>query len=261
MQRTSARIIWLSIASPLLLAWATVVAQDSDVAQDPWRVTLGGGVGLRPEFPGSDSTELRPIPAVDIAYGDRWFFNGDGLGAYAVRNEQWSLAASVSFDPTRRDESDAVHLRGLGDVDRTPIALVKGSYHIGRITTTLAIATDIGDEGHGTVADLAVQARSQVTPRLALTYGLATRWANREYTRTFFGVSPQQSQRSGLPTYIVDDGISDARAFINASYAFNPRWVIVTGGSVGRLQGDAPDSPITEDESYVTWDAALLYRF
>jgi outer membrane scaffolding protein for murein synthesis (MipA/OmpV family) len=269
MLRTSTSAIWLSIAGPLTLFASAAVAQDlqhhngdhSDASRSPWRVTLGGGIGSRPEFPGSDSTELRPLPAFDITYADRWFFNRDGLGAYLVLDEQWQLSASVGFDLTRRDESDSARLRGLGDVDRTPIALVKGSYRIGLITTTLAIATDIGDNGHGTVADLAVQARSQVTPRLAFTYGVAARWANREYMQTFFGVDPQQYQRSALPLYSVQEGMSDARAFITASYAFSPHWIINTGAAVGQLQGDASDSPITEDENYMTWDAALLYRF
>jgi outer membrane scaffolding protein for murein synthesis (MipA/OmpV family) len=41
----------------------------------------------------------------------------------------------------------------------------------------------------------------------------------------------------------------------------NPNWIISLGGAIARLQGDAVDSPITEDENYFTVDTAVIYKF
>jgi outer membrane protein len=251
------------IASALaILPAATLVAEDrTDAASSPWRVMLGGGASVRPEFPGADETEVLPRPAFNISYGQRWFLNNYGLGANLVVDDRWSLSTAIGVDLTRRQESDAAHLRGTGDVDRTAVAVMVGGYRINAVQALLSIATDIADEGHGTVADLTLQSRWQLSPRLSLDYGIAGRWVNDEYARTFFGVDAQQSTRSGLATYEAGSGFNDARAFVNALYSLTPQWLLSVGGAYGQLQGDAVDSPIVEDDRYFTLDAGVIYRF
>jgi len=263
MQRIPVRLTWtFTLLGAAAVTFSTAAsAQETATASTAWHVALGGGIDVRPEFPGSDSTELRLLPVVDISFADRWFFNSAGLGAYVVRNEQWLLSASIAPDLTRRDESAAAYLRGTGDIDRTAVAMLSGGYSLGPIKTTLAISTDIANAGHGTVVDLAVQARWNIAPRLSLDYGIAARWANREYVETFFGVDAAQSERSGLSVYRADGGISDARLFVNATYVLNPRWIISAGGAIAQLQGDARDSPITADRDYAKVNAVILYRF
>ena len=51
------------------------------------------------------------------------------------------------------------------------------------------------------------------------------------------------------------------RSGARAIYVFGERWIVSTGGSFAQLQGDAADSPIVQDDSYFTFDAAVLYRF
>ena len=251
----------------LLLTGATLThagasfAQNNDRTQDGWQVTAGGGVAVRPEFPGSDSLELRPLPAFNITYGEHWFLNADGLGAYLLKRERGSLALSIGPDLTHRDESDADYLRGVGDVDRTGVARLKSSYQLGPVLATAAIATDIADQGHGTTAEFALQHHTELTQSFSLNYGVAARWIDDEYAESFFGVDALHSRRSGLPQYEAKSGIGDARLFVNAVYILNPRWILSTGAAAASLQGDAADSPIVEDDSYFTFDAAVLYRF
>lgn len=253
----------LLIFSGVGLCYAgTLVAQNRDDKHNKsWQVSAGAGVIARPDFPGSDSVEVLPLPAVNVTYGERWFLNADGLGAYLVRHDHSSLILSLAPDVTQRDESDSPHLRGLGDVDRTAVARLKGAYNIGPVTATAAVSTDIADQGHGTVAEVTVQSRADITQRFSLSYGIAARWIDDEYARSFFAVDPQQSQRSGLSRYEARNGVGDARLFVNAVYALSPRWIIAGGASAAQLQGDAKDSPIVEDDSYFQFDAAVMYRF
>jgi outer membrane protein len=171
------------------------------------------------------------------------------------------LALSLAPDVTRRDESDSAHLRGLGDVDRTAVARLKTAYLFGPVMATAAVSTDIADRGHGTVAELALQSRAELTQRLTLNYGIAARWIDDEYAESFFGVTAQQSQRSGLSEYEAQNGVGDARVFVNALYALSPRWIVSAGAASAQLQGDAKDSPIVEDDWYFQFDAAVMYRF
>jgi outer membrane protein len=238
-----------------------VSAAGDEGERGPWQVAAGIGAMVRPDFPGSDSSEVMPLPAFNIAYGDRWFLNSDGLGAYLVNDGRWILSASLAPDMTRREESDSAHLRGTGDVDRTAVANIKGGFRIGRIAATATVATDIADQGHGTTVDLVLQSHTEVTPRLTLNYGVGGRWIDDEYATTFFGVDAQQSARSGLSIYDIESGFGDARVFVNAVYQLAPRWILSTGAMAARLEGDAADSPIVEDDEYFRFDAAVLYRF
>jgi outer membrane protein len=242
MRSNSARLACAAVACTLLL---------SPAIADPWRITAGAGVAARPQFPGSDSTEVIALPALDVAYGERWFLNQDGLGAHLFRDDAWTLSLSVAASLLHRDESDSGRLRGLGDVDRTAVAQLKSRHRFGGIHAALAIATDLADEGHGTFADLTAHGRAQITPRFTLDYGVGGRWIDDEHARTFFG----------SPTYVADAGISELRVFAHGIYAISPQWIVSAGTSLARLQGDAADSPIVEDESFVMFDAALLYRF
>jgi outer membrane protein len=241
---------------------SNIVAQSNDAShEDPWRVTAGGGLLVRPDFPGSDSLEVLPLPALNVTYGDRWFLNVDGLGAYLFKRERGSVSLSLAPDVTQRDESDSAHLRGLGDVDRTAVARLRTSYSFGPVTASAAVSTDIADQGHGTVAELALQRHSELTQRLSLNYGVAARWIDDEYAESFFGVSAQQSERSGVSPYESESGVGDARLFVNAVYVLSPRWIVSAGAAAASLQGDAADSPIVEDDTYFQFDAAVLYRF
>ena len=129
------------------------------------------------------------------------------------------------------------------------------------MTASAAVSTDIADQGHGTVAELALQRHSELTQRLSLNYGVAARWIDDEYAESFFGVTAQQSERSGVSQYESENGIGDARLFVNAVYALSPRWILSAGAAAASLQGDAADSPIVEDDTYFQFDAAVLYRF
>lgn len=237
------------------------MALNAEETKSPWTFTAGGSVLVSPEFPGSGSAETLPLPALSVMYRDRWFLNGDGLGAFFLRNGGWALSASVAADLAHRDESDAAYLRGTGDVDRTAVARVKGAYRFGVVTASLSMSTDIANEHHGTVAEFSLQAQSRLTPRLSLHYGAAGRWTDDEYAETFFGITPQQSLDSGLPRYVAASGIGDVRTFVNAVYGIDSRWILNTGFALGQLQGDAADSPIVEDDTFFIFNAALMYRF
>ena len=251
--------IGLSILS-VLLPRASTLAADQE-RRPSWNAALGAGLALRPQFPGSDSTETLVLPAMDVRFGTRWFFNRDGFGAYAINNDRWVLSGSLTGGLERREESDAAYLRGTGDVDRTVLAQVKGSYRIGIVTSTIALATDVADEGHGTVADVTLQASWQPLPKTTVAYGVGGRWIDDEYAGTFFGIDAERSARSGLPLHDASSGLGEARVFVNALYTVSPRWLVSASGAWCQLQADTEDSPIVAENEYVAVDVAVLYRF
>lgn len=236
------------------------VAGEGASAPAESRVGVGARVAWVPEFPGSDSGEMLVLPAFDVSFG-RFFLNGDGLGLRLVDRDGFSMTASLSADLQRRKEPDAPHLAGLGEVDRTAVAIFKSAYRFDVWQVALALVNDIADEGHGTAAELSLQRSATLTPRLSLHGGALARWVDSEHAETFFGIDAEQSSRTGLPMYSVGSGLSEARVFFRANYALTRRWVLSAGAMWVELQGDAADSPIVEQEGALSLDAALLYRF
>jgi outer membrane protein len=90
-----------------------------------------------------------------------------------------------------------------------------------------------------------------ITPQLDVRSGVGTTWTNAHYMRTLFGVDARQSARSGLPTFSPDSGISSARLFLSVRYQVRPHWQVGAQAYVGRLFGDAADSPITQKRNSV----------
>jgi outer membrane protein len=249
--------------SPTLMRGAVLavtLAYGTPAATEDWQIALGAGALWRPEYPGSDESELRALPFVDVMYG-RWFLNlRDGLGLGLPRGP-WRLSASIAPEFTQRDESDDARLRGLGDIDLTARAQLRGSYEIDWLSLSLAAGQDIAGQDQGLLIDFEGELRRSLTPRLRVSAGAGLRWADDEYTASFFGVSAEQAQSSAFDVYDAGAGLAEARVFAAASYAFDQHWFATARASLHRLQGDAADSPIVLDDTYASVLALLGYSF
>lgn len=232
-----------------------------------WRFSIGGGFLSRPEYPGSDQQETRVLPVFSATYG-RFFVGADpdiaspgGVGVDLYRDRGWRLGIAAYGDLTQREESDDERLAGLGDVDPALRAGVFASYSFDRYVLRASVGSDVSGNDQGTLVRLDALARFQPLERLTLTAGPGVTWADSEYTRTFFGVDAEQSARSGLPQHEAKSGINSARFSLGANYRIDPRWSVGAVLSTSRLQGDAADSPITEDKSQTFAGAFAVYRF
>jgi outer membrane protein len=223
-------------------------------------VILGAGAYTIPVYPGSGAVEVRPVPVIDITFWNRLFVRtGDGAGIYLWHKPASDAGVSIDADLLHRYEADDTRLNGLGNVGKTARANVFITRRCAWIDTTVKVSTDIGGEGHGTVVDVELAKFRSITPQLGIRAGVGTTWTNAHYLRTFFGVDAQRSVRSGLPVFSPDGGISSTRLFFSARYEVRAHWQVGGQAYVGRLQGDAADSPITQKRNYVGGGIFLAY--
>ncbi len=99
------------------------------------------------------------------------------------------------------------------------------------------------------------------TNRLTLTPGVGITWADDNYMRTFFGVSPQQSARSGLPVFNAGAGVKDVTVGLNANYSLNRHWFLMTNAGAKLLLDDAEKSPITHASVSPVFSTIVGYHF
>ncbi|SFI02511.1 Outer membrane scaffolding protein for murein synthesis, MipA/OmpV family [Paraburkholderia megapolitana] len=233
----------------------------STTSPSKWKIAFGPGVIVSPAYPGSSKLKVYPFPALDISYDDRFFSQGpDVLGVNVVRDPNYHLGAALSLDFQSRSESDDPRLRGLGDVHWTPKLKLFGDYTWWAFTGSVAMYQDIGGnrQGKTIVSDLYA---SLPLDNWLFSVGPGFTWADAEYTRTFFGVSQQQSAASKLPTFDTGSGIRDIHMNFYVSHDFSKHWTSSISIVAGRLQHYAADSPITSRRFELNSLASVNYRY
>lgn len=258
----------LGLSESLYSIGAPEVTQTSSGSASPWRFSVGAGVVNMPKFPGASGTKWEGVPVVSASY-DRFFIGSNpdaasilSLGAYLYRDSNWRIGAAVTYDFIEpRSESDDARLRGLGDVKRTAHAELFGIYTYQFISARASVLTDIAGNDRGTVATFDLLGKYQPIPALTLTAGPGLTWASSKYNETYFGVTSEQSARSGLPTYSAGSGLNELRFSVNGAYRITPHVNVGASVSFAWLRGDATDSPITEKTSQISYGLFFNYLF
>ncbi|OAJ63759.1 hypothetical protein A6V36_17235 [Paraburkholderia ginsengiterrae] len=230
--------------------------------ESKWKIGVGPGLVITPRYPGSRQLSYIPFPALDISYDDRFFSQGpDVLGVNVLRGPAYHVGASLSFDfQSRKESDDPQHLHGLGDVDGGPKLRLFADYTWWAFTGSVQLYQDIAGNHQGTTVSTDLVASAPVGGWL-FSVGPGVTWANGTYTRTFFGVSGQQSAASGLPTYNTSAGIRDVHLNAQVTYDFSRHWNGSVAATFGRLEHNAANSPITEKRFELNTIASVNYKF
>lgn len=235
-------------------------------APGEWSVLLGGGLGTRPEYEGSNSFDISPLPLVDIRYRPDLLLlhtvfasTIEGIGLLFFDSRAFRLGASLAYDGGRSDDKDR-HLNGLGDIGGGPEFRVFAGTSLGPVRMQLAVRRSFGELDDTTVT-LSASRRWRVDDRLRLRLKLAGEWGDSRHMDGYFGVTTAQSVSSGLARYDADAGFKSVQLSLYATYNFNSNWLVLGGVGVGYLLGDAGDSPVAETEWQPFGMLGVAYRF
>lgn len=225
---------------------------------------LGGGVGLRPRYEGSDEHVVRALPLV------RAYANSPagriGLGAggltWSVRPaDGLNLGLSLGYQRGRK-ESASQELRGLGDVKGGTEVGASGSYRLGAASIRLGAKTLTSGAGKtSTTAELGLSYFMRLGERFVLIPTADLVWANDKYMQRYFGVSAEQSLNAGLPVYSAGSGLKSAGVGLMLRYRLTDSVGLFALARENVLLGDAGDSPITRNRSQPQLLLGASYRF
>ncbi|MCC8395742.1 MipA/OmpV family protein [Paraburkholderia sp. MMS20-SJTR3] len=247
---------------------ATAGATSPDVSSgtgnaSKWKISVGPGVMISPKYPGSSAFSVLPLPSLDISYDDNRIFSQgfDVLGVNWLKSDTYHVGTSITFDFQSRSESDDPRLHGLGNVHAGPKLKLFADYSYSFLMGSVAALQDIAGTGQGLLLSADLAANLPVTSRWLVSIGPGVTWANAVYMKTIFGVSAQQSAASALPAYRTSSGVRDVHLTGYTSYDFSPHWTGSVLCTVGKLQGYAGGSPITQQRTEITAFTALNYKF
>ncbi|MEP9357037.1 MipA/OmpV family protein [Xanthobacter sp. KR7-65] len=223
-----------------------------------WKVVLGGGALIAPKFEGSDEYEVSPVPFVSAAFGDWMTFDPRGATVGLRPIGGVHLSARLGYD-TGRQKDDSAHLRGLGDIDFGAVLGVRAAYQAGPLEFYTALDRIVGGSD-GLQARFGADA-SFSYERFRITAGISATWSDETYMSAYFGVTPLQSLRSGLPIYSLGAGLKRFDVTAAATYMVTDKWLVRGQAGFGYLLGDAGDSPIVQSKSQPSGMLTIGYRF
>ena len=221
------------------------------------QVILGGGAIFAPEYEGSDKFKLTPVPLISFSFNESIIVDPRGLEFTVFSRDALSFRLSAHYDGGR-DEDDSDILEGLGDIDGGVLLGGTMAYQLGQVELYGTLEQTIGEGGLQAVAGAVV---TQRRGDFLLSAGASATWANGDYMSTYFGVTPAQSDRSGLAPHDADAGLKRVDAEVFATYLMTRHWALRTQLGLGYLVGDAGDSPIVQDRLQPNAMMILGYRF
>ncbi|MCS2147770.1 MipA/OmpV family protein [Scandinavium manionii] len=240
------KLIKLLTTGVLLATASTVVhAEDS-------KLTLGAGVGVIGHPYKQYSSDIYPVPAIDFE-SDNFWFHGLGAGYYLWNDTTDKLSITAYWSPLyfKPGDSDNNQLRKL---DRRQSTMMAGLSYLhftqyGFLRTTLA--GDTLDKSNGISWDMAWLYRYN-TGALTVTPGIGVQWSSDNENEYYYGVSRNESRKSGLRSYDPEDGWNPY-VELSVNYKLNEAWSVYGVGRYTRLSDEITDSPMVDK----TWTGLL----
>ena len=231
----------------LLPAWTASAAQDDSDSRD-YRVRVGLGAQLEPEFIGSEKHDLGPYFKVSVARGSDLFkvsSPDDHFGIALINKNRFSFGPGGNIESSRKDSEVGAP---LGKVKTTVEAGIFAQYLAKDDAFRLRGELRKGLGGHdGLVGSIGADKIWRDGDNYVVTLGPRLLFSDASYQRAYFGVTPAAALATGLPAYRPSGGLYAAALASGVTYQIGPRFGLFGYARYERLIGDAAKSPIVRE--------------
>ena len=243
-------------------------------SESRWQLGIALGYGLRTN-PLVQSDDIPIIVDIDISwFGDRFFFDNGDLGFTFVDNEAvtTSLVGRINSDRVFFGRTNTkfvtVDLAGAPLASDFELSIPDRDYagelglelladgRWGQLQLTAFHDVTGTHEGYEIEFDYGYGWRNQriyVEPSFGLSF------KSEELNNYYWGV-PVDETNIALPGYSAASGIN-AHARLQVGYQISKNWIFSLVGEVERLNDEAANSPIVEEQNVFGYFAGLGYRF
>ncbi|MGP6135188.1 MipA/OmpV family protein [Enterobacter chuandaensis] len=254
----------LYMTVPLLMAVASGVQADDDAASGTLTVGLGGHYA--PRYSGSDKQVWQVVPVLQGRKGAFFIDAQKGVG-YDLQNDSgWYLEHTLGYDLGRAEKNSgwregANNLKGMGDIDATlntglAVGWQAASWLSVEGKATLPLTDSQGVSYQASVTLIPLQ-NSEDTIALQS----AALFGDSRYLNTWYGVSEQQSRRTGYRRYSAPGGFYGVDTSLTWSHQFDAHWGTVLSGDYTWPGDHANESPIVMRRNEGSATAAITWTF
>ena len=244
------------LAVMLFASGAMAAGMDSPFIIDNVPQVFGVGVGMIPDYLGSDNYTVAAAPFLRYTFAgtERYIqFNVTELSFNLINSPNWVLGPVVNYRPGRDDvEDDKVD--DMDKIDDTFDVGITAGYvwrdkanprH--RLVTNLTYYMDAGDVYRGWIVSAGARYWLQISKPMDMQIGVGANYGNSQYMNTYFGVNSDDARDSGLKKFTADEGFRDVNAQLALVFHFSKSWHVGAGIKYFYLTEDAGDSPIVDD--------------
>lgn len=235
---------------------------------DKTEITLGVGPASAPRYLGAKENKTLIVPTLSIYRGIFFADSIRGLGAEYLTESGTYISAALSYDLGRSDKNSdwrpgSERLVGMGEIKSSTLFSILAAQEI---TPWLSINGDAdfrmgGQRDRGNRYRLGLEATLLDTDRDELSLTLSAHGGDRDFNRTYFGVSDLQSQRSRFNAYSPESGIYAGSVTLDWSHEFDKHWTLFGALNVMRFVDEARKSPVVEKRTGVTGTLMINYTF
>lgn len=227
---------------------------------------VGIGVGVLPDYEGSDDYALSPVPAaIGQVSGFRFLLAGNRVSVDLVRDgvgPTWDVQAGpigvVNFN---RGSADAIDEPQVALLDERGTAIELGGYvglgktgvvtsDYDRLSFTVSYRHDVSDVHDSGIWAPTLSYATPLSTKALVGLFLSAEHVGDGYGRAYFSVTPAESLRSGLPVYDAEGGWKNWTIGLAATHSLTGDLTnglqLVAGGTYRRMLGDYGDSPLTD---------------
>lgn len=247
------------------------IQNPSAAPKDGVQFALGVGLGTGPRYLGSDETATSPSAIFSVQYGPFFLDSMRGLGAEYSTPFGLHMSAALSYDPGRAEKNEGGNywssgsekLQGLGKIKRSTTINVDLSQDV-----TDWLAVNVGGEfaisgqkhrGNQYTTGLTLRPWTTETDQVEL--GLSALFGDKDYNRTYFGVTPEQSLRSRYGQFNAESGVYAYSLGAQWTHVIDEHWATLVAGEYQQFSSKIKKSPIVRDSSGVTAVVGLHYTF
>ncbi len=253
-------IIFLTVGMFMI----SLAANQSVIAQQT-RIDLGLGVGVAPDYEGSEDYQAVPLPYASVYWSNHMAVNllGNKAKVNLIPSPIWKGGVIGEYIP-ERDDVDNNRVDKLKDVDASIMLGGFFGFEYNKWSASIEAMQDVADGNDGAIIRLNGGYKIPINQTLNLSLGVFTTWADEDYMEAYFSIDGADAARSGLHTFDADEGFKDVGLNLLASYKPWEHWGFMGLASYKRLLDDAEDSPVVDDEgdaNQLSAGVLVFYRF
>lgn len=252
-------------------------AAESFIDVDVMPRVFGVGIGRGPDYRGSDDDVTLAAPFA------RYTFKGqqryvqlmfNEFSANLIDSPKYEAGPVLNYHFGRNtyaasDPEDPV-VKAMKPVDDTVEAGVFGQViwvdernPRNRFSVGATLLHDVGSESDGLRARFYGRWWHQIALPVDVHLGAGFIWADKKYNDHYFGVNAGNVGTSGLPFFSMGNGVHEYFGTAGALLYLSKEWVVAAGLRIGKVAGDAKDSPLVDargkKSSYLIGGLALGY--
>jgi outer membrane protein len=232
--------------------------------------TIGLGVGMAPDYEGSDDYEVVPLWNLRVSnlYDPSTFVQilGPRLRSNFLPSPHWRLGLAGQFI---KERDSHVHDNAVGDLENVDpsvmLGVIGGYDFLGDPRESLALEVEARQDvanGNGALVSMRGIYGTPFSEHWRIDTSVEGTWASEDYMSAYFGIDAADAARSGLDQFSADSGFKDVAFGATLTYIFSPRWSVSALGTYTRLLNDAADSPVVKDQGDENqWFGGALVNF